>query len=101
MNAEATSFIFLHAESIQVALLVQVAHLACCLWLRQAVQDPGRAVMLSLHQRAMLYAHAEGALASKDVNYRPKPHFRTRPPGIKTIVTANLLLVWLVCTVQI
>ncbi len=49
----------------------------------------------------MLHAQSEGALASKDVNYRPKPHFRTRPPGIMTVISANLLLVWLVCMVQI
>jgi hypothetical protein len=57
--------------------------------------------MLSLHQRAMLHAQSQGALSSKDVHYRPKPHFRTHPPGIMTVIGANLLLVWLVCTVQI
>ncbi len=63
--------------------------------------DPNKAVMLSLHQRQMLAGLSSGALASEDVNYRPKPHFRTGPPGIKTVIAANVLLVWLVCTVRI
>lgn len=49
----------------------------------------------------MLAGLASGALESEDVNYRPKPHFRTGPPGIKTVIGANVLLVWLVCTVRI
>ncbi len=63
--------------------------------------DPRQAVVLSLHQRAMLAGLARGALESENVNYRPKPHFRTGPPGIKTVIGANVLLVWLVCTVRI
>lgn len=54
-----------------------------------------------MHQQAMLAAELRGALASKDVNYRPKPHFRTSAPGIRTVIGANILLVWLVCTVRI
>lgn len=54
-----------------------------------------------MHQQAMLAAESRGALASKDVNYRPKPHFRTSAPGIRTVIGANILLVWLVCTVRI
>lgn len=68
---------------------------------RAAMTDPDKAVVLSLHQRAMLTGLSSGALASKDVNYRPKPHFRTSAPGIKTVIGANILLVWLVCKVQI
>ncbi|BDA46865.1 hypothetical protein COCOBI_09-3180 [Coccomyxa sp. Obi] len=70
-------------------------------WYRDAMVDPHKAVVLSLHQRAMLAGLSSGALASEDVNYRPKPHFRTGPPGIKTVIAANVLLVWLVCTVRI
>lgn len=68
---------------------------------REAVANPHRAVVLSMHQQAMLAAESRGALASKDVNYRPKPHFRTSAPGIRTVIGANILLVWLVCTVRI
>lgn len=68
---------------------------------RGAMAEPDKAVVLSLHQRQMLAALSSGALESKDVNYRPKPHFRTHAPGIRTVIAANVLLVWLVCTVQL
>jgi hypothetical protein len=70
-------------------------------WRRQAWEDPDGAVVLSRHQRAALRARARPALPPEDVRHRPRPHFRTHAPGIRTVLTANLLLVYLVCTVKV
>ncbi len=72
-------------------------HWAC----RQAMEHPEVAVRLGLQQEAMLEAYSQGAHSTHNVHYRPKPRFRTSAPGIRTVIGANILLVWLVCTIKI
>ena len=68
---------------------------------RDAMDCPERAVRLSMHQRAMLRAQSLPPLSAAEVHRRPRPHFRTHPPGIRTVIIANLLLVYLVCTIKV
>lgn len=49
----------------------------------------------------MFEAQRLGAYHTHNVHYRPKPHFRTSAPGIRTVLGANILLVWLVSTIKI
>lgn len=65
------------------------------------MEHPEMAVRLSLHQRAMLRARLLPPLPDAEVKRRPRPYFRTQPPGIKTVITANLLLVYAVCTIKV
>lgn len=59
------------------------------------------AVRLGLQQEAVLKAYAQGAYTTHNVHYRPKPRFRTSAPGIRTVIGANILLVWLMCKIKI
>ena len=70
-------------------------------WHRQAMEQPEVAVRLGVQQEAALLARGAGAHHTHNVHYRPKPHFRTSAPGIRTVLGANILLVWLVCTIKI
>ena len=65
------------------------------------MEHPDKAVLLSRHQQALLAAYPPGGRTFIERKSRPKPHFRTSAPGIKTVITANLLLVWLVCSIQL
>ncbi|CAK0785272.1 hypothetical protein CVIRNUC_008478 [Coccomyxa viridis] len=67
----------------------------------QAMEQPEVAVRLGVQQEAALLARRAGAHHTHNVHYRPKPHFRTSAPGIRTVLGANILLVWLVCTIKI
>ena len=49
----------------------------------------------------MFEAQRLGAFRTHNVHYRPKPRFRTSAPGIRTVLGANILLVWLVSTIKI
>lgn len=69
-------------------------------WCREAVSDPSR-VMLRPHMQRAVEAAGTGAWAERDPAERPKPHFRTRPPGVKAMLAANLLLLYLCFTVKV
>ena len=65
------------------------------------MEHPEKVVLLSRHQQALLAACPPGARNVVERQSRPKPHFRTSAPGLKTVITANLLLVWAVCSIQL
>ena len=67
----------------------------------QAMEHPEVAVRLGLQQEAIFEAKRLGAYQTHNVHYRPKPKFRTSAPGIRTVLGANILLVWLVSTIKI
>lgn len=52
--------------------------------------------MLDSCQQRVLAVKEAGKLDSQNMAYRPKPHYRTREPGLKTIIVFNLSFVlWL------
>ena len=52
--------------------------------------------MLDGSTQRMLAGKAAGAVDAPNLAYRPKPKFRTREPGVKTIIAFNLAFVlWL------
>ena len=52
--------------------------------------------MLDGSTQRMLAGKAAGGTESRNLAYRPKPRFRTREPGVKTIIAFNLAFVlWL------
>ena len=65
------------------------------------MEHPEIAVRLGLQQEAALAAQRMGSHSTHNLHYRPKPHFRTSAPGIRTVIGANILLVWLVSTIKI
>lgn len=62
----------------------------------EAIRDPGKAVMLDGSTQRMLAAQRSGQMDSQNMSYRPKQKFRTREPGVKSIIAFNLaFILWL------
>ena len=52
--------------------------------------------MLNGSTQRMLAGKVAGGIDTSNLAYRPKPRFRTREPGVKTIIAFNLAFVlWL------
>ncbi len=61
----------------------------------EAVRDPGRAVMLDGSTQRMLAAQKKGKMDSQNMSYRPRQKFRTKEPGVKSIIAFNLAFIML------
>lgn len=57
--------------------------------------------MLRPHMQRAVDAASTGAWNERDPTERRKPHFRTRPPGVKAMLAANFLLLYICFTVKV
>lgn len=53
------------------------------------MDDPKTAVMLDYNMQRVIAARAAGLDKSQNLAYRPKPKYRTREPGVKSILAFN------------
>lgn len=60
---------------------------------RQAMDDPKTAVMLDYNMQRALAARQAGLHESQNLAYRPKPKYRTREPGVKSILAFNMAFI--------
>ena len=61
----------------------------------EAMKNPGQAVMLDGSTQRMLAAQKGGKMDSQNLSYRPRQGFRTREPGVKSIIAFNLAFIML------
>ncbi|KAK9829655.1 hypothetical protein WJX72_007136 [[Myrmecia] bisecta] len=66
-------------------------------------KNPAReeSIMLPAATVRMINARNSGALYAEHDPTRTKPRFRTSAPGIRVVIAANILLVWVLITAKV
>jgi len=90
-----------HSVAVNVIESAQISSNSVPLFYRrEAVQNPSR-VTLRPHMQTAVLAAGTRTWTEADTVERPKPHFRTSAPGIKAMLAANFLLLYICFTVKV